>query len=193
MIDRGSPPSDAPGAARRRAGQSASLKGRALRYLSRREHSRLELRRKLAPHAESAEQLDRVLDELEAARLLSNRRFAESLVHRKGERFGAAVIRHELRSHALDSGLVAEQVATLAETEHARAQALWERRFGAPPDSPQQRAKQIRFLMARGFRAEVVRRVVGGRGPDADDIPADPADPDLDTPSAGFGREDSRG
>lgn len=165
---------EAPDTSRRKRPQ-LSLKGRALRFLSRREHSRLELRRKLAPHAESQEELDKVLDELEAARLLSNQRFAESLVYRKAERFGSAVIRHELRSHALESAIVERQLASLEQTEQARARALWERRFGEPPDSPQARARQIRFLMARGFRADVVRRVVGGRAepdaPDASDAP----------------------
>jgi regulatory protein len=173
---------EAPDTSRRKRPQ-LSLKGRALRFLSRREHSRLELRRKLAPHAESQEELDKVLDELEAARLLSNQRFAESLVYRKAERFGSAVIRHELRSHALESAIVERQLASLEQTEQARARALWERRFGEPPDSPQARARQIRFLMARGFRADVVRRVVGGRAepdepdaPDAPDFRDDPHD-----------------
>ncbi|HRO61088.1 MAG TPA: recombination regulator RecX [Burkholderiaceae bacterium] len=147
-----------------------SLKGRALRYLARREHSRLELSRKLAAHAESREQLGRVLDELEAAGLLSNQRFAESLVHRKAERFGTALIRHELRSHRLDADLVEEKVAELGSSETARAHALWLRRFGHPPESPQERARQMRFLVARGFRSDVVRRVVAGAGqPDFDE------------------------
>lgn len=168
---------EAPATSKRKCPQ-LSLKGRALRFLSRREHSRLELQRKLAPHAESPEALDKVLDELEAARLLSNQRFAESLVYRKAERFGSAVIRHELRSHALEPALVERQVASLEQTEQARARALWERRFGEPPDSPQARARQIRFLMARGFRGDVVRRVVGGRAePDEPDLPDDLPDP----------------
>ncbi|NLD67247.1 MAG: recombination regulator RecX [Limnobacter sp.] len=147
-------------AARKRP--SLSLKGRALRFLARREHSRLELSRKLAAHAESAEQLDRVLDELESAGLLSEQRFAESLVHRKADRFGTALIRHELRSHRLDAELVEAQVAELASSETARAHALWQRRFGRPPETPQERARQTRFLVARGFRSDVVRRVVSG-------------------------------
>ena len=55
-----------------------SLKGRALKYLAAREHSRLELQRKLAPHAESAEQVDAALNDLEARGFLSAERFAES-------------------------------------------------------------------------------------------------------------------
>ncbi|HLT27498.1 MAG TPA: recombination regulator RecX, partial [Zeimonas sp.] len=41
-----------------------TLKARALRALARREHSRVELERKLAPHAESSEQLEALLDRL---------------------------------------------------------------------------------------------------------------------------------
>lgn len=138
-----------------------SLKGRALRHLSRREHSRLELHRKLLPHAESEDQLERLLDELERAGWLSNERFAESVVHRKAGRFGSELIRHELRGHAIDEALFEDQLATLRETELDRARALWQRRFGTAADSPQARARQYRFLRARGFAADVVHKVIG--------------------------------
>ena len=139
-----------------------SLKGRALRYLAQREHSRAELVRKLAPHAESAEQVDAVLDELERARFLSPERFAEALAHRRAERFGTARIRQELRTHQLAPELIDQQVKALAATELARARAVWSKRFGTPPSDAHERARQMRFLAARGFSAEVVRRVVGG-------------------------------
>lgn len=139
-----------------------SLKARALRLLARREHSRVELARKLAPHAESADALEAVLDQLLAAGLLSNERFAESLVHRRAQRHGVAVIRHELRTHGLDAQLVESHVATLEHSELARARAVWRRRFGATPATPAERARQSRFLLARGFSAEAVRRIVGG-------------------------------
>ena len=139
-----------------------SLKGRALAALARREYSRLELARKLQPHAESAEQLDAVLDTLEAGKLLSNVRFAESLAHRRAERFGVARVKQELKSHQLAPELIAEQVAQLRATEFERARAVWQKRFGEPPLDAQARARQIRFLAARGFSADVIRRVVGG-------------------------------
>lgn len=163
----------APSSGKKR-GAPLSLKGRALQYLARREHSRQELQRKLSPHAESAEQLDAVLDALEAARLLSNSRFAESLVHRRAAGFGAALIRRELRSHALDPALIDSQVVPLNDTEAARARAVWKRRFDAPADTPADRMRQIRFLLARGFRADVVYKVVGARDPEF-------GDPDFDT------------
>ncbi len=139
-----------------------SLKARALRALARREHSRAELERKLAPHAESAEQLQALLDRLVETGLLSNERFAQSVVHRRASTRGIAVIRHELRAHGLADEAVAAHVASLEKSEFERARALWSRRFGAAPESLAERARQLRFLLSRGFSAEVVRRVVRG-------------------------------
>ena len=57
-----------------------SLKARALRYLSAREHSRQELGRKLARYAQEGDDVEALLDTLEAAKFLSQSRFSESLV-----------------------------------------------------------------------------------------------------------------
>ena len=139
-----------------------SLKGRALRYLSAREHSRVELVRKLAPHAEDRDEIDRVLDELESRGCLSAERFVESVVHRKAARFGAARIRGELNAHQLPDGAVKAAVSALKETELARAQALWLRRYGHVAETLQEQAKQMRFLAGRGFSGEVICCVVRG-------------------------------
>ncbi len=144
-----------------------TLKARALRMLARREHSRTELERKLAPHAESAEQLESLLDRLVETGLLSNERFAQSLVYRRAATRGTAVIRHELRGHGLADEIVSEKVAALERSEYERARALWSRRFGAAPDSLAERARQSRFLLSRGFSSDVVRRVLAGGGREA--------------------------
>ena len=140
-----------------------TLKARALRALARREHSRAELERKLAPHAESAQQLQALLDRLVQTGLLSNERFAQSVVHRRASTRGAAVIRHELRAHGLADEVVSSQLASLNKSEFARARALWLRRFGTAPQSLPERARQMRFLVSRGFSADVVGRIVGGK------------------------------
>jgi regulatory protein len=150
----------------RRPRKDRPLLARALAHLARREHSRAELRRKLGPHAESPVALDRLLDDLEAKRLLSDRRFTEALALRRGDRFGAARIKQELRSRGVADPLVREAVSRLAATELQRARSLWHRRFGAPPANVAERARQTRFLAQRGFDAEVIRRVLGGRDED---------------------------
>lgn len=144
-----------------------SLKGRALKYLAAREHSRAELLRKLAPHAEEPAEVERVLDELETRGLLSAERFVESLLHRRAARFGTARLRQELQQHKLPADAVAQAVEALRGTELERARAVWQRRFGGEPAADAaERARQMRFLTARGFSSEVIRRVVRGGGDD---------------------------
>jgi regulatory protein len=141
-----------------------SLKARALRLLAQREHSRSELQAKLARHMEEGEDLPALLDALEAQGLVSAQRVAESVVHQRAARFGTRRVAQELRAKGLDEDLVRATAAQLASTELERARAVWRQRFGSapPPATSQERARQMRFLAARGFAAEVVRRVVRG-------------------------------
>jgi len=141
-----------------------SLKGRALKYLAAREHSRVELTRKLAAHAESAEEVEAVLDDLQAKGLLSAQRFAESMLHRKAARYGTARIQAELAQHQLPADIAREATQALRDTEFERAHALWVRRYGEIPETPEEKARQMRFLAGRGFSGEVIRRVVRGEG-----------------------------
>jgi regulatory protein len=104
--------------------------------------------------------VDQLLDWLVAHKYLSETRFVESRVNARSRKQGAMLIKLELSRHGL--ALEPEQAAALRETEFARAQALWQRRFGEPAPDARLRAKQARFLAARGFAADVVRRVVGG-------------------------------
>lgn len=141
-----------------------SLKARALRLLAQREHSRAELERKLGPQADTPEALAEVLDALQAKGFIDEARVAESLLHRRSGLLGAARVRAELQAKGLSEALVAEAVRGLRDTEAVRAQAVWARKFGTPPADLAERARQMRFLASRGFAAEVIRRVVPGRG-----------------------------
>jgi regulatory protein len=140
--------------------QALSFKGRALSYLSRREHSRKELAQKLKAHAESDEQLNAVLDEMEKLNFLSNERFIESVLHRKGQRFGVMKLRQELSGHDLDAEKVKDALERAKSTEYDRAKDVWTRKFSKPPVDLAEKAKQMRFLAARGFSSDVVRRVL---------------------------------
>ncbi|MCW5650954.1 MAG: recombination regulator RecX [Ramlibacter sp.] len=139
-----------------------SLKGRALRLLSTREHSRAELERKLAAHEEVPGELARVLNELQAKGFISELRVVESVVNRRAARVGTARIRQELQGKGLPPELVHEAVENLRVTELARAAAVWRKKFGEPPRDPAERGRQMRFLASRGFGAEIIRRVVSG-------------------------------
>ncbi len=145
-------------------GFQPSLKGRALRLLSQREHSRAELERKLAPHEEVPGELAKALDDLQARDFINDGRAVDSVVNRRSGKLGSARIQQELAQKGLSGEAVAEVLEVLKETELARAQAVCRKKFDAPPQDPQERAKQMRFLLTRGFNAEVVRRVVKGEG-----------------------------
>jgi regulatory protein len=149
-------------AASQRQRPTRSLKGRALGYLSRREHSRAELSRKLQPFVEEGDSLDTLLDSLEQEGWLSDSRFTESLVHRRAARLGANRIVGELKRQGVGSTLIEETAAQLRETELARARAVWQKKYGQLAETPAERAKQARFLVSRGFSQTVVSKILKG-------------------------------
>jgi len=142
---------------------SVTLRERALRFLARREHARTELARKLAPQAESTEELDALLDELSARHLLSDARYVEMRLHARGARFGDARLAQELRQQGVSDELVTAALAA-GEDELARARQVWQKKFGAEPPELDAacRARQTRFMLGRGFSGETIRRVLRG-------------------------------
>ena len=152
-----------------KSGFALSLKGRALRLLSGREQSRVELERKLAAHEEVPGQLAAVLDDLEARDFISQTRVVESVINRRQAKLGASRIKGELQRKGLDADKVAEAMDGLKATELDRAREVWRKKFDSKTDagnSPADKAKQMRFLAARGFGADAIRRVVSGRQDD---------------------------
>jgi regulatory protein len=151
---------------------SLSVKGRALRYLAQREHSRVELERKLARHvddlteASAQDQISAALDELAQKGLLSDARTAESVLRGQGARFGSRRLKLTLQSKGLAPELVSATLQQAKGSELERARDVWRRRFGEPAADAAGRAKQMRFLAGRGFDGETIRRVVQGSDED---------------------------
>ena len=146
-----------------------SLKGRALRYLAAREHSRAELATKLAPHlteGDAPDAVERVLDELAAKGFINEARVVESVLHRRAGRLGGARVLHELRAKGLPDELLAAAAEQLRGTDLARAREVWRKKFGQAPADAAERARQLRFLAARGFSGEVARRALDVRDED---------------------------
>lgn len=188
--DAGSGSSSASGGTPARGGRAGrqrplpSLKARALRLLSQREHSRAELERKLrfrpgtdasAPPGQAdtgtadgheaaaewhAQALAAVLDELQAKGYIHEERVADSVLHRRAAQWGASRVRQALQAKGLSDGVVQDAVRSLRDTERERATEVWRKKFGQPATSPSEQARQMRFLATRGFAADVVRRVV---------------------------------
>lgn len=138
-----------------------TLRERAMNLLARREHSRVELARKLSAHGE-VDEIAALLDQLERENLLSNTRFAEALAHSRAGRHGSLRLKAELREKGVPEGVLAAVVSQARDDDMSAARAVWLKKYGAPPADARERAKQQRFLLGRGFPVDVVRRVVGG-------------------------------
>jgi regulatory protein len=166
--------------ARGRVTQPISLRARGVQWLAQREHSASELRQKLLRHArvlqaaDSFAQSDPSVNDVQAIDwpaavedalawltaqgYLSDARFLQSRVHVRAQRYGNLRIRQELAEHHLE--LPAEIASVLQASETDRALDVHRRKFANPPRDPAESAKQARFLIQRGFSAEVVRRVL---------------------------------
>lgn len=145
-------------------GPQPSLRGRAVKLLARRDHSRAELSEKLSPLG-SSEEINAVLDQLEQTGLLSDARAAAAYVRGHAARFGAAKLNHTLRARGISPELIE---ASLAQQdlggEFQRARELWRRKFGERSgqdiSAAKEWARQARFLQSRGFSPEIIRKVL---------------------------------
>ena len=123
----------------------------------RREHSRAELARKLAPYAGSAESLAQVLEELAGREQLSDERYAEARAHWLSRKYGAAKIRQDLKAHGVADAVV-DRVS--AEGELERARSILAKKYRQPPTTREDKARRARFLQGRGFSMDVIQRLV---------------------------------
>jgi regulatory protein len=132
-----------------------------MNYLARREHSRAELARKLAPHAE-ADEIEALLDQLEREQLLSNTRYVEMLAHARAGKHGSLRLKADLRDKGVSESDMSAALESAREQDLDAARTVWQKKFGTAPANVAERARQYRFLASRGFPMEVIRRVIGG-------------------------------
>ena len=125
-------------------------------------------------------EIDTVLDTLSKLGYLDDTRFAASLVRRKSIRAGTARVMQTLSQHALPSDQLAVIASDLKSTELERCYITWAQRYAhkinddesldcKPQDYNTQqlaKAKQMRYLVGRGFSGDAVRRVLNGWKPD---------------------------
>ena len=141
------------------AEDTAACRNSALNALARREHSRLELERKLGARGYAADVIGSTLDALESAGLLDADRFTDSFVRSRQMRgHGPARIRRDLTERGIDAERAGLALTQSNEDWRALARSVRQRKFG--PDIPQaykERAKQMRFLQYRGFSSEHIR------------------------------------
>src|SRR5690349_14775992 len=126
-----------------------SLGTRALSLLARREHSRVELARKLAPHAGEGDDLEALLDALTAKGWLSDARYAEQVIRSKARRYGLLKVAYQLRTKGVDDEVIASGMRAAGVDGLSSIESVWKSRFRAAPADERERARQMRFLQGR--------------------------------------------
>jgi regulatory protein len=132
--------------------------------LARREHSRPELARKLAQYAENPDEIPELLDDFERRGWLSERRVVEQVLASRQRRFGARRIVHELRERGVSAAAIAGAEQQLKDGELEAAREVWRKKFGVVPAGARDEARQMRFLLGRGFDLDVIRRLLRNTG-----------------------------
>lgn len=137
----------------------AEAYGVALRLLVRREHSRFELARKLRSRGFEGEVVEQALDALADEGAQSDARFASEYAQSRAARgYGPDRIERELRERGIAGQAARDSVWGLDEDWDAAMEAARSKRFG--PQRPvdfKTRSKQMRFLLNRGFPADMIR------------------------------------
>ena len=147
-----------------------TLKAAAIRLLARREYARAELAERLIARGAARAEVEQVLDELERNGYLSDARFAQAVVAQKAGRYGKRAIAHELRQKHVEPAAARDALAAIAQTDElAEATALWQRRFGSPPQDEREKARHVRFLLARGYGMAIALKVLRKVGTVVDD------------------------
>jgi regulatory protein len=141
-----------------------SLRSRAIGLLARREYARGELEQRLIARGAERAEVRTLVEALLSEGLLSDARYARALVARRAGSSSRRRIADELKA----AGVAAEHIeAALAEGElddEAALSALWQRRFGRVPADERDKARQVRFLQARGFALSAILKLLRTRG-----------------------------
>jgi regulatory protein len=146
-----------------------TLRERALRLLAQRERSRLELRRKLLTRGTEPQKVDALLEEFAQAGWLSDARFADARVRTRAGTVSRRYISQELKQHGVDTEVAADAIAQLDQDDYHTALALWRRKFGTTPRDDKEKARQVRWLQARGFPLSVIFKLLRAQGVASDE------------------------
>ena len=153
--------------ARRR--EPATPRSVALRLLARRDYSRLELAQRLRARGVGAGEIEPLLDDFERLGYLSDARYAHALVSQRAGRLGVRAIARDLHDKGIGADASKDALATLEPRDELRdAIALWTRRFGTAPVDEREKARQVRFLIARGYSVSVALKAIRGDASEAD-------------------------
>ena len=136
------------------------LRSYAFAVLTRREYSKADLIEKLGLYAMDRDEVLKLVDELARENYQSDQRVAEIMLSsqkRKGK--GPNRIKLALKSKKIDTSLIQEELKETDWTEQAYQ--LKVKKYGAKVEKePKLKAKQIRFLMYRGFEMDAIIKAI---------------------------------
>ena len=124
-----------------------------MRFLARREHTRVELRRKLVARAQEGEDVDGLLDELTQRGWLSDARFAEQAARAKARRFGPIKLAHYLKARGVGEEAIAAGLRGAGAEGVASLEAVWRTRFRARPPTSARRCARCVSCRAAASRS----------------------------------------
>jgi regulatory protein len=136
------------------------IRDRALAYLARREHTPLELTRKLQHAGYAEDEIETTLGELSERGWLSSQRFAENYVIHNQAKFGSQKLAYELRQKGVEESIIQQTLGKAKESELERAREIWRKKFGVPPSNQKEKSQQIRFMQNRGFSMGAALKVI---------------------------------
>lgn len=142
----------------------AAVRHAAMDLLARREHGRVELARKLRQRGASDEHIEAALDRLSEEGLLSEARYLESFIsYRARSGFGPQRIRDDLSQRGLARADIDQALRDSGIDWREGLRETWQRKFaGELPADARERAKQMRFLVYRGYPMDMVGQLLRG-------------------------------
>lgn len=140
-----------------------AARAKALRLLGRREHSARELATKLRVRGVDASEARELVDGLSADGWQDDRRYAEVLLNSRIARgYGPLHIRAELSAKGVAASTIEAALDEFSPDWQALARELWERKFGAAPETRDEALKQHRYLSSRGFEYAQIKPLLRG-------------------------------
>ena len=137
-----------------------TVRAKAIRLLAGREYARAELESRLVGGGADLTEVRSTLDDLDAQGLLSNQRFARAVVGQKAGRFSKRSIASGLKAKGVAADDIDHALLEANLDDDAALKSLWERRFGQPPANDREKARQVRYLQARGFSLSAIFKLL---------------------------------
>ena len=137
-----------------------TLRAQAIRLLARREYARAELEARLVGAGADLAEVRNTLDDLRAQGLLSDQRFARAVVNQKAGRYSRRSIAGGLKAKGVAPSEIDDALREADLDDDAALRALWQRRFGQLPTDDREKARQVRYLQARGFSLSAILKLL---------------------------------